>query len=120
MTCTLLEPVISNISSVDQWEKLIWLAAIAHYIGSQWVHYDHTLPKSLNISSPPSAAYMRQWIGSGLVQIMARRLFGANSLSEPVPEFVTNGPINNIPALVQIMAWRPPGDKPLSEPMMAS
>ena len=31
---------------------------------------------------------------------------------------VPNGPINNIPALVQIMAWRRPGDKPLSEPMM--
>ena len=26
----------------------------------------------------------------------------------------------NIPALVQIMAWRRPGDKPLSEPMMVS
>ena len=26
--------------------------------------------------------------------------------------------INNIPALVQIMAWRQPGGKPLSEPMM--
>ena len=33
-------------------------------------------------------------------------------------KFVPKGPINNIPALVQIMAWRPPGDKPLSEPMM--
>ena len=28
--------------------------------------------------------------------------------------------MNNIPALVQIMAWRRPGDKPLSEPMMVS
>ena len=28
--------------------------------------------------------------------------------------------IKNIPALVQIMAWRRPGDKPLSEPMMVS
>ena len=28
--------------------------------------------------------------------------------------------INNIPALVQIMAWRRPGDKPLSEPIMVS
>ena len=28
--------------------------------------------------------------------------------------------INNIPALVQIMAWRWPGNKPLSEPMMVS
>ena len=33
-------------------------------------------------------------------------------------KFVARGPINNIPALVQIMAWRRPGDKPLSEPMM--
>ena len=33
-------------------------------------------------------------------------------------KFVPMGTINNIPALVQIMAWRRPGDKPLSEPMM--
>ena len=33
-------------------------------------------------------------------------------------QFVPKGPINNIPALVQIMAWRRPGDKPLSGPMM--
>ena len=33
-------------------------------------------------------------------------------------KFVPKGPINHIPALVQIMAWRRPGDKPLSEPMM--
>ena len=36
------------------------------------------------------------------------------------PKFVHKGPINNIPALVQIMAWGRPGDKPLSEPEMAS
>ena len=35
-------------------------------------------------------------------------------------KFVPKGPINNIPALVQIMAWRRPGDKPLSEPMLVS
>ena len=35
-------------------------------------------------------------------------------------EFVPMGPIDNIPALVQIMAWRRPGDKPLSESMMVS
>ena len=33
-------------------------------------------------------------------------------------KFVLRGPINNIPALVQIMAWHWPGDKPLSEPIM--
>ena len=35
-------------------------------------------------------------------------------------KFVLKDPINNIPALVQIIAWCRPGDKPLSEPMMVS
>ena len=39
--------------------------------------------KDIN-SSPHSAAYMRQWIGSALVQIMACRLFGAKPLSKPM------------------------------------
>ena len=34
--------------------------------------------------------------------------------------FVPKDSIDNIPTLVQIMAWRRPGDKPLSEPMMVS
>ena len=35
-------------------------------------------------------------------------------------KFVSKGLINNIPALVQIMAWRRPGDKPLSQSIMVS
>ena len=35
-------------------------------------------------------------------------------------KFVPKVAINNFPSLVQIMAWRRPGDKPLSEPMMVS
>ena len=33
-------------------------------------------------------------------------------------KFVPKGPIDNIPALVQIMAWHQPGDNSSSEPMM--
>ena len=33
-------------------------------------------------------------------------------------KFVPKGPIDNIPAMVQIMAWRRIGDKPLAEPML--
>ena len=33
-------------------------------------------------------------------------------------KFVAQGSTNNISALAQIMAWRRPGDKPLSEPVM--
>ena len=35
-------------------------------------------------------------------------------------KFVPKGPINKIPALVQIMAWRRPVDKPLFEAMMVN
>ena len=33
-------------------------------------------------------------------------------------KFVPNGPIKNIPALIQIMAWCQPGNEPLFEPML--
>ena len=36
------------------------------------------------------------------------------------PKFVPKSPLDNIPALFQIMAWCRPGDKPLSEAMMVS
>ena len=35
-------------------------------------------------------------------------------------KFIPKSPINNIPALIQIMAWGRSGDKPLSEPMTVS
>ena len=33
-------------------------------------------------------------------------------------KFVSKGVINNVSAFVQILAWRRPGDKPLSEPIL--
>ena len=52
-------------------------------------------------------------------------VFKCNFLNENVRipikislKFVPKGPINNIPALVQVMAWCRTGDKPLSELMM--
>ena len=35
-------------------------------------------------------------------------------------KFVLKGPINNTQAFVQLFAWRQPGNKPLSEPLMVS
>ena len=55
----------------------------------------------------------------------ADEVFKSNFLNENVwipikflLKYVPKGPINNIPALVQMMAWCWTGDKPLSEPMM--
>ena len=33
-------------------------------------------------------------------------------------KYVPRNPIDNKPTLVQVMAWRPTGDKPLPEPTM--
>ena len=41
------------------------------------------------------------------------------SFDKDFTQFCFYGWINNIPALVWIMAWHQQGDKPLSEPMMA-
>ena len=50
-----------------------------------------------------------------------KRIFLNENICIPINislKFVPMGQINNIPSLVQIMAWRPPGAKPLSEPMI--
>ena len=50
--------------------------------GSRWfMRISQCVPNS---PPPPIAAYMRQWIGSALVQIMACRIFRAKSLFKPI------------------------------------
>ena len=52
-----------------------------------------------------------------------KRIFLNQNVRLPINislKFVPKGPINNIPALVQIMAGRRPGDKPLSETVLVS
>ena len=67
--------------------------------------YVHTLPKSsLNALRPRHIqTHFLEWFS---IKISLK--------------FVPKGPINNNPALVQIMAWCRPGDKPLFESMMVS
>ena len=60
--------------------------------GCTYAMYAWIVTPSVN-SSPPSAAYMHQWIGSALVQIMACRLFGAKPLSKPMLGVLLIGPL---------------------------
>ena len=46
-------------------------------------------------SSPPGTAYICQWMGSALVQIMACRLFGAKPLSKPMLVGIINWDLRN-------------------------
>ena len=67
----------------------------------------------VSILQSPSLCNAIQITGPCLLAIKNVRISIKISL-----KFVPKGPINNNPVLVQIMAWRRPGHKPLSEPMM--
>ena len=78
---------VSVITSRTQCLSLLCLFIDSDWLGSGYHTYIHMKLWGYNLrpfgwTSPPSAAFMRQWTGSALVQIMARRLFGAKPLSE--------------------------------------
>ena len=58
------------------------------------MHKCITRPQWVNWS-PPSAAYMRQWIRSALVQLTACRLFGAKPLPEQMLGYYQLDPEEN-------------------------
>ena len=65
----------AHVTDMICFEKaIVWL---------DWV-YEKYVDQACITSAPPSAAYMRQWTGSSLVQIMACRLFGVKPLPEPM------------------------------------
>ena len=85
----------------------------------------HLLLTALYInSSPPLRNTLRpRQNGSCFADDTFKRIFLNENVRISIEislKFVPKGSINNIPASVQIMAWRRSGDKPLSEPMMVS
>ena len=107
-----------------------WLGseqAISHYVNRWWpIALTHICVARLQCSNA-GIEYINSlgpW-QNGLQ--FADDIFNYISLYENVwipikisPTFVPKDPINNISALVQIMAWRRLGDKPFYEPMMVS
>ena len=77
------------------------------------------------VYASPSFKGLTHWGRDEIDTVFADDSFKCISLNQNVwisikipLKFVPKGSINNIPALVQIMAWRRPGDKPLSEAMV--
>ena len=69
---------------------------------------------------------LTHWGGDKMAGISADDIFKCIFMNEkfctsiPISlKFVIKGPIDSNSALVQVMAWRRSGDKPLSEPMVA-
>ena len=124
----------SEILRKDKWKMMImtikWLKerdfVEAH--SSAWqcgcdprLHWGHS------VSSVTFQARLTHWGRDKMADIFQTTFSHAFSWMKNVwifikisMKFVPKGPIDKIPSLVQIMAWRRPGDKPLSETMMVS
>ena len=94
--------------------------APSHYLNQCWVRsvtpYSITRPQWVNTLRPRQN-------GRHFADAIFKCIFVNEYVWIPIKnslKFVPKGPINNMAALVQIMAWRRAGDKPLSEPMMVS
>ena len=91
--------------------------ATSHYLIQCWPRFMATY----GVTRP-------QWVNIlRLRQNLLDDIFKCNFLNESIwiliknsLKFVPGGPIYNILALVQIMDWHRPGDKPLSEPVMVN
>ena len=125
-------PSFSFVENVLQsgWNEVNQLCGpdIATFMVNGWRAYTH-----IYVTAPFCALSKCQWIDRAMDQLgengrhLANDTFKSIFLNENIltsvsmsPKFVPQGQINNIPALVQLMAWRRPGDKPLYEPMMVS
>ena len=74
---------VGSIYDVKQFWYLLWFVVKYPWLFFAWMS-THIGRQIVFNSCPPTAAYMRQCIGSALVQILACRLFGAKPLPKPV------------------------------------
>ena len=118
-SCT--EPSKYHFSSASIY---IWYIEVVRHIEESvsWNWFRKSLVHCSSPSSPLNTLRPRQNEQHFADDIFKRIFFNENFwiLIKISLKFVPKGPINNIPAFVQIMAWRRSGDKPLSERMMAN
>ena len=106
-TCIFLQNLDYELINFGWWVQPLGLQCVFSKVEkpdlfSQWTHI------------------LTHWGRDKMAAFFQTTFSNAFSLIKISLKFVPTCPINNIPGLVQIMAWRWPGDKPLSEPMMVS
>ena len=82
-------------------------------IGLTWDEYRHNRPRFNTLRPKQNGRHFADDIFKRILLNANVRIFNQISL-----KLVPMSPVNNKSALVQIMAWRRPGDKPLSERKM--
>ena len=103
-----------------QWDHLYWKDDILYW---KW----NELQQVYNLTTSLEKTWFNTLRPSHNCRHFADDIFKCIFLNENVGvllkislKFVPKVWIDNIPALVQMMAWHRPGDKPLSEPMLVS
>ena len=102
----------------------IWQSSIDHCFGTGvkcWFEVELYFPhQAMLFGCRFGASKLTHWDWDKMKNIFKRTFFNENVwISIKISlKFVPKGPINNIPALVQIMAWGCSGGKLLSKPMM--
>ena len=94
--------------------------AYAYIYNKHWVDFGgkwqtHSIGAAL-ITSSPLSHNGRYFADNTLKCMFVNEYFFI--LIRILLKFATKGEIDNKPALVQVMAWRRTGDKPLPEPML--
>ena len=104
----------------SSWWLGAYLVTCSHYLNHRWLR--SITPYGITILQWDNTLRLRQ-NGRHFADDTFNRIYVNENFRISTKfslKFVPKGPINNIPALIQIMAWRRPGDKPLSEPVMVS
>ena len=99
--------------TIEQWTLRTWV----------WCSYDHVTLCLMKYVPVPFNTLRPRQNGRHFADHSFKCIFLNENVSISINislKFDPNGLNNNIPALVQIMAWRRPGDKPLSESMVGS
>ena len=127
-SCSCLYPI--RWSQVLSWEwRCSWSSADRRCSNYIWViinlisHWSATYIRDLTVYFVIAINTLRPRRNEHFADNIFKRIFFNENVSISIKislKFVPKGPINNIPALVQIMAWRRSGDKPFSEPMTIS
>ena len=99
-----------------------WLYQCCNYDMDKWLHPRKHATNSTGTCNSFNTLRLRQDGRLFADDVFKTIFFDENIwiLTNSSLRFVPKGQINYIPALVQIMAWRRPSDKPLSEPTVVS
>ena len=136
--CSPVLPFVLSVANLGIWlgaikgahyiiPRICWILIIETFLSNSHIYTFHTFPNQPSrvsrqdcfMSTPNTLRSIQN--GRHFTDDIFKFIFLNENVWISIKlslNFVSNGPVDNMLKLVQIMAWRRTGDKPLSEPMM--